>query len=136
MFAKIIWWVIVIILMISCDRPGLIEIENKLDEEIKFYCSMSTDFASSVSQVIEVFPGETKRIYLGFGTKWTESSLKYHAESLIDTVFLEVGNIAYYCSAVSCKQAMFNIERRKSGRRILIGIDQNLVEGSFKEKSP
>lgn len=122
--------------MISCDRPGVVEIKNKMDEEVRFYYSMSTDYASSISREVEINPGDKEKIYLGFGTKWTESLLKYHTENLIDTVFLEVGTTAYYCPTISCKQAMFNMERRKSGRRILIEIDSYLIEGYFQQKNP
>ncbi|WP_375562157.1 hypothetical protein ACE193_06295 [Bernardetia sp. OM2101] len=116
--------------LMSCDVPGVIEVKNKLDENIKVTCSFKNQNEYSQIHINEIQPKQVGYVMLGFSTRWDKAFVDEY-RTKIDTIYLKVGKIDYVCYSSECKEQLFNLSNRKSKRKMSIDIDSSLLAKTF-----
>jgi len=120
--------------LIGCDVPGLLKINNKTSSPVHIRISLQEEFKKRYSSdEVNIKPEEYSYLSYGFGTRWTDVFIGNYAEKIVDTIYLNVGNMEYYCSSMKCKQSLFNKLNRKSKRKLEITVDSSLIKKLFRE---
>ena len=125
--------ILLLIGIVGCDVPGIIEVENSLKEEVTIFYSMQNEGANRTKNV-KIKPNEKEILTVGFGSRWDEAFIREYSNDIIDTITIIVGNKNYYCNTRKCKALIFNLANRKSRRKILLTINTNLISQAFIEK--
>lgn len=120
--------------IIGCDVPGVLEIKNELNKEIEIsYSNQGEQRIDSINTGI-IQPNKKGIIAFGFGTRWNDSFIENYPKNILDTLTIKVGDTEYYCSSEKCKKEIINRANRKSKRKMSITINSKLIDKSFKNK--
>ena len=79
----------------GCDVPGLIEIKNNLNQDIKVSYSFQNNDDDYKPYTNKIKPDEKGLLILGFETRWNDSLINHYPTEIIDTIYLNVGEIKY-----------------------------------------
>ncbi len=121
--------------IIGCDVPGVLEIKNELNKEIVVsYSNQGIQRIDSINTGI-IQPNKKGLITFGFGTRWNDYFMEDYPKNILDTLTIKVGEMEYYCSSEKCKKELINRTNWKSIRKMSITINSKLIDNSFKLKS-
>lgn len=75
MMRNLIYTIVILFLITSCDNPGYIEIDNSSDDEVLYL--MLKGEQSKMDTIKLIVPDKQKRkIILGFGVNWTDHGIR------------------------------------------------------------
>ena len=112
-------------IVLGCDSPGYIEIENKLNKKISF---------SYRGEKFEIKPNEKNNIFYRLGIRWNNSTLKKFTKNINDTIKLTISEKEYLCVDKKCKSEIFNQINKRSKRKLKLQINSELINEFFVEK--
>lgn len=124
---------LILLIICGCDIPGVLKVKNNLNDNLQFIVSYSEDYRK-FDDTLALQPNSSKVIAYGFGTRWTDGLLNSFVNHKIDTIFLQKGKAQYYCSSVKCKKELFSQINKRSNTKLVIVIDEKLINQSFIKK--